>query len=58
MLQRDRDTVCSIQALRAVAVMPVVLNHFFGARLPGGYAGVDIFFVVSGFLIARISPGN
>ncbi len=52
MLQRDRDVVASIQALRAIAVVFVVLNHFFPAHLPGGYIGVDIFFVVSGFLIS------
>src|SRR5579862_435297 len=52
MLHGDRDVVSSIQALRAIAVLFVVLNHFSPARLPGGYIGVDIFFVVSGFLIS------
>lgn len=42
-----------IQLLRALAVAAVVVNHVFPQRLPGGYAGVDVFFVVSGFLIAR-----
>lgn len=50
--QKERDVVSAIQALRAIAVVFVVLNHFFPARLPGGYIGVDIFFVVSGFLIS------
>jgi peptidoglycan/LPS O-acetylase OafA/YrhL len=40
-----------IQALRALAVCLVVLNHLWPARLPGGYVGVDVFFVISGFLI-------
>ncbi|WP_020658791.1 acyltransferase family protein [Amycolatopsis benzoatilytica] len=40
-----------IQALRAVAVGLVVLNHLWPARLTGGYVGVDVFFVISGFLI-------
>ncbi|MBD3923751.1 acyltransferase [Nocardioides cavernae] len=40
-----------IQFLRALAVMAVVLNHLFPNRLTGGYLGVDIFFVISGFLI-------
>ncbi|HMG85191.1 MAG TPA: acyltransferase family protein [Terracidiphilus sp.] len=52
MLHRDREIVSSIQALRAIAVVFVVLNHFFPAHLPGGYIGVDVFFVVSGFLIS------
>lgn len=40
-----------IQALRALAVLLVVLNHLWPTRLPGGYVGVDVFFVISGFLI-------
>jgi len=40
-----------IQALRAVAVSLVLLNHLWPNRLTGGYVGVDVFFVISGFLI-------
>ncbi|WP_287931533.1 acyltransferase family protein [Arthrobacter sp.] len=40
-----------IQALRAVAVTLVVLTHLWPNRLTGGYIGVDVFFVISGFLI-------
>ncbi|AZS36954.1 O-acetyltransferase OatA [Microbacterium lemovicicum] len=40
-----------VQGLRAIAVLFVVLYHFWPARLPGGYVGVDIFFVISGYLI-------
>ena len=47
---RDRFRA-EITALRAVAVMLVVLFHLWPGRLPGGYIGVDVFFVISGFLI-------
>lgn len=40
-----------IQGLRAIAVAAVVLYHFWPNRLTGGYVGVDIFFVISGYLI-------
>ena len=40
-----------LQALRAVAVAVVVTFHAFPVALPGGYVGVDVFFVLSGFLI-------
>ena len=39
-----------INAFRAIAVLGVVLFHFNPAWLPGGFAGVDIFFVISGYL--------
>jgi peptidoglycan/LPS O-acetylase OafA/YrhL len=40
-----------IQALRALAVLAVVIYHFWPDVLPAGFVGVDIFFVISGFLI-------
>jgi peptidoglycan/LPS O-acetylase OafA/YrhL len=42
-----------VEGLRAVAVMGVVLFHFGAWWLPGGFAGVDVFFVISGFVISR-----
>ncbi|AJA09000.1 acyltransferase 3 [Sphingopyxis fribergensis] len=43
-----------IDGLRALAVASVVIFHLFHNVLPGGYLGVDIFFVISGFLISGI----
>jgi peptidoglycan/LPS O-acetylase OafA/YrhL len=43
-----------IQALRAVAVVLVVVTHIWPDILKGGYVGVDVFFVISGFLITGV----
>jgi peptidoglycan/LPS O-acetylase OafA/YrhL len=40
-----------IQGLRALAVLAVITNHLFADFLPGGFLGVDIFFLLSGYLI-------
>jgi len=49
--RHGRGRFPEIQALRFVAVAGVLLYHLWPNRLPGGYAGVDVFFVISGFLI-------
>ncbi|OAM35334.1 acetyltransferase [Eikenella sp. NML96-A-049] len=43
-----------IDGLRAVAVIAVILFHIHAKLLPGGFLGVDIFFVISGYLITSI----
>lgn len=43
-----------IDGLRAVAVLAVLVFHAFPQLLPGGFVGVDVFFVISGYLITRL----
>lgn len=42
-----------IDGLKGLAVLAVIITHYFHGLLPGGFAGVDVFFVISGYLIAR-----
>ncbi len=44
----------AIDGLRAFAVLSVILYHMVPAALPGGWFGVDVFFVISGFLITAL----
>lgn len=53
----ERDTLQfrkDINGIRALAVVAVVLFHFSPSLVPGGFAGVDVFFVISGFLMTGI----
>lgn len=54
MMQYRRE----IDGLRAVAVMPVLFSHAGFAFFSGGFVGVDIFFVISGYLITKIILGE
>lgn len=49
-----RLRVAGLDALRALAVVAVVAYHVLPVDVPGGYVGVDVFFVLSGFLITTL----
>ncbi|HZZ97315.1 MAG TPA: acyltransferase family protein [Jatrophihabitantaceae bacterium] len=53
-----RDFRPDIQGMRALAVLLVVIYHLYPSWLPGGFVGVDVFFVISGYLItAHLAAG-
>jgi len=54
MIEADRSYRPDIDGLRALAVAVVLIFHAFPSRLPGGFVGVDVFFVISGYLISGI----
>jgi peptidoglycan/LPS O-acetylase OafA/YrhL len=50
-LTRKNDFRPEVEGLRAFAVLSVIVNHFSKSAMPGGFLGVDIFFVISGYVI-------
>jgi peptidoglycan/LPS O-acetylase OafA/YrhL len=53
-LAADRNFRPDIEGLRALAVLPILFTHAQVRGFAGGFVGVDIFFVISGYLITRI----
>ncbi len=52
--QRQPTFRADVQGLRAIAVLTVIAGHAGVPVLPGGFVGVDVFFVISGFLISQL----
>jgi peptidoglycan/LPS O-acetylase OafA/YrhL len=53
-----KDRIAGFDGLRAISVLAVFLGHTGLVPVPGGFVGVDLFFVLSGFLITRILTGE
>lgn len=58
MKMRNQTYLPHVDGLRCLAVVSVVLFHFGVPGLGGGYVGVDVFFVISGYLITKIIVGE
>jgi peptidoglycan/LPS O-acetylase OafA/YrhL len=52
-MNSNEDYRPDIQGLRAIAVLAVIFFHYNSSWLPGGFAGVDVFFVISGYVITK-----
>jgi peptidoglycan/LPS O-acetylase OafA/YrhL len=53
-----RRHLAGLDGMRALAVIAVIAYHYTPAGMPGGFIGVDVFFVISGFLITSLLIGS
>ena len=53
-----RKNIIGIDFLRAIAIIAVIIYHISVKILPGGFIGVDLFFVISGYLLANSLVGQ
>ncbi|MBX3195552.1 MAG: acyltransferase [Microbacteriaceae bacterium] len=51
------ETRPEILVLRGIAILAILVHHLWQGRLPGGFAALDVFFVISGYLVTRILFG-
>jgi peptidoglycan/LPS O-acetylase OafA/YrhL len=51
-LTKKSDYIPGIDGLRALAVISVIIFHLKATFLPGGFSGVDVFFVISGYVVS------
>ncbi len=56
--QPDQSYLPFVDGMRALAIICVLLYHAFPGLVSGGFIGVDVFFVISGFLITRLLAGD
>lgn len=52
MTHQSKGYIPQIDSLRAIAVLGVIIYHLDAALLPGGFSGVDVFFVISGYVVS------